>query len=73
MLVRVRVTTGAKNERMQKCADDRFEICVREKPQNNAANHRVLTLIAAHFRVASNKVHIKSGHHRPSKLLTIAV
>ena len=71
MLIKVKVKTGAKNEKLKKVSDDHFEISVREKPENNAANHRVIQMLAAHLRIAANVVRIVKGHHRPSKILSI--
>ncbi len=71
MLIKVRVTTGAKNEKVKKVADDHFEISVREKPENNAANHRIIALVAMALRVPIKAVRIIKGHRSPSKILSI--
>jgi uncharacterized protein YggU (UPF0235/DUF167 family) len=71
MYVKVRVKTGARTESLQAVAPDRFVLAVKEKPERNLANRRVVALIAAHFHVAENRVRIVNGHHAPSKLLLI--
>lgn len=71
MLITVRVTTGARKEVVRKISDGRFEISVREKPQNNLANHRVVALVAIEFGVPSSKIRIVKGHHHRSKTLSI--
>jgi uncharacterized protein YggU (UPF0235/DUF167 family) len=71
MHIKVRVKTGAKNEKIEKISDTRFEISVHEKPELNAANLRVIALIAAQFHIAENSVRIVKGHHHPSKILSI--
>ncbi len=71
MYIKVRVKTGAKNETVRKVTDGIFEISVREKPEQNAANKRVLELIARELRIRASALRIVSGHHRPSKVLAI--
>ena len=71
MLIKVRVKTVAKNERIEKVSEDHFNISVREEPENNLANGRVVTLIATHFRLPVADVRIVKGHHRPSKILSV--
>jgi len=73
MLISVRVVTGAKNERVKKVTESRFEIAIREKPENNAANRRVRELIASYFNRPRSGVRIMSGHRRPSKVLSVAL
>lgn len=70
MLIKVRVKTGAKRESLKKVGD-RYEVAVREKPERNAANARVLALMAAELGVSQKKLRIIKGHHSPSKTLSI--
>ena len=49
----------------------RFDVSVKEKAERNQANARVIALIAAHFKVPVKQVRIVSGHHAPSKILSI--
>ena len=71
MYIHVKVTAGAGKELLRKKSADHFEISVKEKAQHNAANSRVLELVASHFKVAESKVRIVNGHHHPSKLLIV--
>jgi len=71
MLIKVRVTTGAKNESVQKKKDDQYNIAVREKAQHNAANMRVIELLAAQLGITVKRLRITKGHRSPAK--TIAV
>jgi uncharacterized protein YggU (UPF0235/DUF167 family) len=71
MFIKVAVKTGAKNEALRKISDSKFVISVREKPEHNAANDRIVVLIARHFRIPTASVRITKGHHRPSKILAI--
>ncbi|OGI69010.1 hypothetical protein A3A09_02770 [Candidatus Nomurabacteria bacterium RIFCSPLOWO2_01_FULL_42_20] len=73
MFIKVKVEAGAKREEIKKISDDRFEIRVKEKARANAANYRVLQLIALHFRLPFNKVRLISGHQKPNKILEILI
>lgn len=71
MYVKVRVRTGAKKESVEQLGGDRFAISVKELAERNQANERVVELIAAHFKISPAKIRIKSGHHSPSKILSV--
>ncbi|MEY4747562.1 MAG: hypothetical protein RLZZ416_611 [Candidatus Parcubacteria bacterium] len=71
MLVKVKVRTGVRRESVRKVADDRFEIAVREKPERNAANSRVIELLALACKVPGKHVRIVKGHRSPSKTFSV--
>ena len=71
MHIKVRAKTGAKNESLREISEDHFEMCVREKPQHNFANRRIVELIAAHYRLPVANVRIIKGHHRASKIIVL--
>ena len=71
MDLRVKVKVGARKERLAELKSGKFEIDVKEKAEQNAANERVRTLIARHFHVASGNVRIVAGHHRPNKTFRV--
>lgn len=71
MHIKVRVHTGAKKEVVEEKSAAHLAIWVKEKPEQNRANRRVLELVAAHYRVPANRVHLVSGHHAPSKILLV--
>jgi len=73
MYVKVRVIAGAKKEEIISEKPNYFKIFVREKAELNRANRRVLEIVAAQYRVVPAKVRIVSGHHSPSKLLSVDV
>jgi uncharacterized protein YggU (UPF0235/DUF167 family) len=72
MYLKVKVTTGAKKEKLVKKNKDTFEISVKEKPERNMANKRVVELIAEHLKMPEGKIKIINGHHRPNKLISIS-
>lgn len=72
MYIHVKVTAGAKEERFEQESDTHFTARVREPAALNQANKRVLELVRAHF-AAATRVQIVSGHHSPSKLITVDI
>lgn len=73
MYIKVRVIASAKHEKVEVQGNDHLKIWVKEPAKQNLANKRVVELVAAHFKVPANKARILSGHHSPSKLLSIAL
>jgi len=71
MYIKVKVLAGMKREEFEKVKENEFKINVKEKAENNLANKRIMLLIANHFGVNLNKISIISGHHSPSKILTV--
>ena len=71
MYVKVRVIAGAKKETFSKVSGVHFKISVKEKAEQNLANRRVVELIALHFGVPAKQIRIISGHHSPSKILSL--
>lgn len=71
MYIKVDVMAGSREESVKKVADDSFEVSVREKPERNLANRRVLELIQREFGGTGLKLKIISGHHSPRKIISV--
>lgn len=71
MYIKVRVSAKAREERVEKKGEDHFNIWVKEPAEMNLANRRVLGLVAREFNLPQGKVRIISGHHSPSKILSV--
>lgn len=69
--IKVKTTPGAREEMFEQKSELVFEAKVKERPQNNRANKRIVELVAAHFKVPTKNVRIVNGHRHPSKLLYI--
>lgn len=69
MDIRVRVKTGARKESVIELDTKSLQIAVKEKPIDNAANRRVLELVAEHYRCPLKSVSITRGHSAPLKHL----
>ena len=71
MYIRVSVSAGAKKEVFKQVKSDSFLAAVKEPPEQNRANKRVLELVASHFDISPRQIRIISGHHAPGKILSI--
>lgn len=71
MYIKVRVIAGAKKEIVKKLSDTGYALSVTEPAVQNRANTRVIAIIAAACGVPVNHVRIISGHHSPSKMLSV--
>jgi uncharacterized protein YggU (UPF0235/DUF167 family) len=69
MYVKIKVVPDSKKEKVEKLKDDEYRMWVKVPAENNAANYRVLELVKEMFPETS--VRILSGHHSPSKILSI--
>lgn len=70
MYIKVKVTTGAKREKIVKKSDDHFEMSVKEPAERNLANKKIVELLRDYFKVY-NSIRIVSGHHSPSKIISL--
>lgn len=68
--IKVKVTADAKKESIKKLGDGKFVVSVHEEAKENRANRRVIEIFEQYFK-ARGKVSIKSGHHRPNKMIFI--
>jgi uncharacterized protein (TIGR00251 family) len=69
MYLKIKVIPDAKEEKIEKREEDSWRIWVKVPAENNAANSRVLELVRKEFPDTS--VRIVSGHHSPSKIVSI--
>ena len=71
MHIKVRVKTEAKKEEVVQKTKDRYEISLKEKPERNEANKKLVQVVGKHFAIPINKIKIVSGHKKPSKVVLI--
>jgi uncharacterized protein YggU (UPF0235/DUF167 family) len=69
MYIKIKVIPSAKKEKVEKLKDDEYRMWVRVSAENNLANTRVIELCRNLFPGTS--VRIVSGHHSPSKIISI--
>lgn len=71
MYIKVRVATGQKHEKLDKVSDTSFRVLVKEPSERNLANARIRHIFAEYYQVTLGAIKIVSGHHKPSKILSI--
>lgn len=69
MYLKIKVIPEAKEEKIEQIKDDEYRMWVKVPAENNAANNRILELIR--IMHPNTSVRIVSGHHSPSKILSI--
>ncbi len=70
MLIKIKVFTDAKKEKIIKKSDDSFHIFVIEPAEKNLANKRILELVRKNFK-GYNKIIIIKGYHSSSKIISL--
>ena len=71
MHVRVKVTAGASREHVEE-EDGVLSIFVKEPPQDNMANRRMMKIVAERFNASLSAVRIVAGHHARNKTLEVS-
>jgi uncharacterized protein YggU (UPF0235/DUF167 family) len=69
MYIKVKIIAGAKRELIERVSDDHYNVSVKEKAENNHANRRLLEIM--HIEYPNSIIRMISGHHSPSKILSI--
>ena len=69
MYLKIKVIPDAKVEKIEQLKDDEYRIWVKVPAENNAANTRILELVRTMH--PNTSVRIISGHHSPSKIVSI--
>lgn len=71
MYVKVRVTTGARKEKITKTDTCTFEMILKEPAERNLANKRIRTILATHYAVTESAIQLITGHHSPRKVFDV--
>jgi uncharacterized protein YggU (UPF0235/DUF167 family) len=69
--IKVVVSTGNKKDSILAKSADHFLVTVKDKPERNMANKKIIELLASYFKVPEAKIRIINGHHHPHKLLVV--
>lgn len=70
-IIKVKVSAGAKTEKIEEIAPDVFKIRVAAPPEKGKANARVAELLAKHFEVPMSRVLLVSGETYREKVFCI--
>jgi len=71
MLIKVKVFPDSKKEEIIKKADDKFEIKVKEKPEQGMANKRVKEILARYLNIPEEKLILIRGARQRNKIFKI--
>ena len=69
MYLKLKVIAGAKKEIVEKISDELWHMSIKQPSENNAANTRILEILRREFPM--QVIRIISGHHSPSKIVSI--
>lgn len=71
MYIHIKALTNQKEERISERKAGYFDVSVREKPEQNQANRKIIQIVAGYFKIEPEQIRMISGHHKPSKILSI--
>ncbi len=71
MVIRVKVQTHAKFEKIEEVGFEEYKIWVTAAPADNKANEAVIELLADHFNTSPSLIRIRSGNKSAHKLIEI--
>ncbi len=71
MYIHIKALTNQKEEQISERKPGYFDVSVREKPEQNQANRKIIQLVSKHLNISEKSMRIISGHHKPSKILSI--
>ena len=69
MYIHVRIKIKQKIELVRQISETKYSVSVKEEAKQNRANKRMIELLRDHF--GKQNIKIVSGHHTPSKLISI--
>jgi len=71
MLIKVKVSSGSKEEKIIKKSEDSFEVWVKERPRNNEANKAVYKVLINYFNLSKKEVKLIKGFKQRNKIFKI--
>ncbi|MFA5131833.1 MAG: DUF167 family protein [Candidatus Paceibacterota bacterium] len=69
MYLKIKVISDARSEKIEKRSENDWRVWVKAPAEHNAANTRVLEIVREDY--PGELVRIVSGHHSPSKIVSI--
>ncbi|MHB1316253.1 MAG: DUF167 domain-containing protein [Minisyncoccota bacterium] len=69
MYIKVRVKTGQSREKVEIQSPTHFVVSIREKPERNLANQRIIEIFQERFK--TKNVRLIHGVHHPVKMLSV--
>ncbi len=69
--LKIKLHPKTKKQKIEKIGENKFEIWVRSKAEENKANYEMIEVLAEFLEIEKNKLRLISGHHRPSKMIEV--
>ncbi len=69
MYLKIKVIVDSKSEKIEKKSVDEWKIWIKQPASNSLANNRILEILKSEY--PNKSVRIISGHHSPSKIISI--
>lgn len=69
MYLKIKVIVDARSEKVEKIEENEWKVWTKKPAERNLANERVLELVREEY--PNEPVRIISGHHSPSKIVSI--
>ncbi len=70
-IIKVKVSAGAKTEKIEEIEPGVFKVRVQEAPEKGRANARVASLLAEYFKISRSKVFLMSGASYREKIFSV--
>jgi uncharacterized protein YggU (UPF0235/DUF167 family) len=71
MFLKIKLHPKSKKQKIEKLSDEKFEIWVKSKAEQNQANFEMIEILSSFLGVEKNKFRIISGHHRQNKMIEV--
>jgi uncharacterized protein len=71
MLIQVYVTPNAREARLVRFSEDRFEVRVDERAIGGRANKRLVEILAEHFKISRSRITILKGTKTRNKTVQV--
>jgi len=70
MILHIKIKPNSKKELIQKVSDKEYKVELKEPPENNKANKRLINLLSKEFKVPAKNIKIKTPSSR-NKIIEI--
>ena len=71
LILKVKVNPSSKEDRIKESKNKSLMIYIKDRPENNKANIKLIKLLSRHFNISSKDIKIKSGRNSRNKIVDI--
>ena len=72
MFLKIKLHPKSKKQKIEKISDEKFEIWVKSKAEQNQANLEMIEILSDFLEIEKKQCRIVSGHHRPNKMVEVS-